>query len=193
MMFVLGMWPLPPPGKWTIANNRIGKRDAATQMLEWFVEVERSKERIPDKYFLLRKMLAINPSHRITSSNSLQWVYLGRIVFEDSVPAEAIALSIEFTRLRICATSLAQSLMAEHIRDIILADAPLHMDGYGREYNANLYAIIPQNIESAAILPAGHPVRGVLAMAMEGFFLDQRPQIPGDPRDSWLCGRCSCS
>jgi hypothetical protein len=37
-------------------------------MLEWFDEVERSKERIPDKHSLLLKMLAINPSHRITAS-----------------------------------------------------------------------------------------------------------------------------
>jgi serine/threonine protein kinase len=68
MMFVLGIWPLPPPGKWTIANIRMEKGDAAIKMLEWFGEVERSKETIPDKYFLLLKMLAINPNHRITSS-----------------------------------------------------------------------------------------------------------------------------
>ena len=68
MMFVLSIWPLLPPGKWTIANIRCEKGDAATKMLEWFDEVETSKERILDKYSLLLKMLAINPSHRITSS-----------------------------------------------------------------------------------------------------------------------------
>ena len=68
MMFVLGIWPLPPPGNWTIANIRHEKGDAATKMLEWFDEIEGSKERIPEKYSLLLKMLAINPSHRITSS-----------------------------------------------------------------------------------------------------------------------------
>jgi len=62
------MWPLPPHGKWTIANIRKEKGDAAAKMLEWFDEAERSKERIPDKYPLLLQMLAINPSHRVTSS-----------------------------------------------------------------------------------------------------------------------------
>jgi len=57
----------------------------------------------------------------------VQWVCLGRIVFGDELPAEAIALSIEFSRLAdMCNITGAESLMAEHITDIILADAPLH-------------------------------------------------------------------
>lgn len=67
MGFVLGIWPLPPAGDWRIADIR-HKAGAATKMLEWFDEVERSKERILDKHSLLLKMLAINPSHRITAS-----------------------------------------------------------------------------------------------------------------------------
>ena len=68
MMFVLGIWPLPPQGTWTIAHIRIEKGDAATKMLEWFDKIQRSMEKIPNRYLLLPKMLAINPSHRITSS-----------------------------------------------------------------------------------------------------------------------------
>ena len=101
-----------------------------------------------------------------------QWVILGRIVFEDSPPAEAIALSIEFARLMdMCQITGAESFIAQHIKDIILADAPLHKDGYARDHDANLYAITSQNIESAVNLPDRHPVRGILAMAMVESFL----------------------
>jgi len=68
MMFVLGIWPLPPAGKWKIKDIR-RKPGPAAKMLEWFDKVERSKERIPDKHSLLLKMLAIDPSKRITSSD----------------------------------------------------------------------------------------------------------------------------
>jgi hypothetical protein len=67
MGFVLGIWQLQPAGDWRIADIR-HKPGPAAKMLEWFDKVERSKERIPDKHSLLLKMLAINPSHRITSS-----------------------------------------------------------------------------------------------------------------------------
>ncbi|CZT10229.1 uncharacterized protein RAG0_14761 [Rhynchosporium agropyri] len=103
----------------------------------------------------------------------VQWVCLGRIIFEDSLPAEDIALSIEFTRLMdMCKISGAESFMAQHIKDIILADAPLHMVGaFRRDPNANLYAITSENIDSTANLPEYHPVRGILAMAMVESFL----------------------
>ena len=69
MMYALSIWPLPPPGKWTIANIRAEKGDAATKMLEWFEKIKRSKKRIPDKHSLLLKMLTIDPSKRITPSD----------------------------------------------------------------------------------------------------------------------------
>lgn len=67
IIYTLGIWPLLPPSKWTIANIRTGKGDAAIKMLEWFENIERSKKRIPDKYSLLLKMLTIDPSKRIIS------------------------------------------------------------------------------------------------------------------------------
>jgi len=67
MMFVLSIWPLPPPGGWKIKDIRAEKGNAATEMLKWLGKVERSKERIPDKHSLLLKMLTIDPSKRITS------------------------------------------------------------------------------------------------------------------------------
>jgi serine/threonine protein kinase len=65
---VLGIWQLQPAGNWRIADIR-HKPGPATKMLEWFDKVERSKERIPDKHSLLLKMLANDPSKRITSSD----------------------------------------------------------------------------------------------------------------------------
>jgi len=103
----------------------------------------------------------------------VQWVCIGRIVFKDLPPADAIALSIEFARLAdMSDITGTESLMAEHIKGVILSDALLHKDSWGsRDHNANNYSITTQHIESAALLPSGHPVRGVLAMAMvEGFF-----------------------
>jgi len=105
----------------------------------------------------------------------VQWVCLGRIVFGDSPPpAEAIATSIEFMRLAdMCGVTGMESMMAEYVKGIIVADAALHKSIYAtRDHNANTYSITTQHVESAALLPGGHPVRGVLAMAMvEGFFL----------------------
>lgn len=66
MGFVLGIWELQPAGDWRIADIR-HKPGPAAKMLEWFGKVERNKERIPDKHSLLLKMLAIDPSKRITS------------------------------------------------------------------------------------------------------------------------------
>jgi hypothetical protein len=105
----------------------------------------------------------------------VQWVCLGRIVFRSlPPPAEAIATSIEFMRLAdMCGVTGMESMMAEHVKGIIVADAALHKGIYGlRDNNANTYSITTQHVKSAALLPGGHLMRGVLAMAMvEGFFL----------------------
>ena len=69
------IWPLPPHSKWTIANIREEKGDAATKMLEWFSKVEKSKERILDKYSLLLKMLTNNLSKRIISLDLVKNLY----------------------------------------------------------------------------------------------------------------------
>jgi len=122
----------------------------------------------------------------------VQWICLGRIVIGATSPAEGIALSMEFARLAdMCNITGVESLMAEHINGIIVADAALHLDGYNRDPNANTFAITTQHIQWATLLPSGHPVRGVLAMAIvEGFFLvddyrfrKETREIPGFAAD----------
>jgi hypothetical protein len=53
----------------------------------------------------------------------VQWVCLGRVVFGGSAPEEAITTAIEFTRLAdMCGVTGMESLIAEHIKAIILAN-----------------------------------------------------------------------
>lgn len=47
----------------------------------------------------------------------VQWVCLGRVVFGESTPEEAITTAIEFARLAdMCHITGMESLMAEHIK-----------------------------------------------------------------------------
>jgi hypothetical protein len=120
----------------------------------------------------------------------VQWVCFGRIVFGDSPPANAIALSIEFAGLVDMSNITGpESLMADHIKGIALYNASLHKGSYGlRDHNANNYFITTQNIESAALLPSGHLVRVVIAMAMVGiFFLFDDHRFQSRFGNPWLC------
>jgi hypothetical protein len=50
-------------------------------------------------------------------------VCLGRVVFGESAPEKAITTAIEFTRLAdMCSVTGMESLIAEHIKAIILAN-----------------------------------------------------------------------
>jgi hypothetical protein len=52
----------------------------------------------------------------------VQWVCLGRVVFRECAPDVAITTAIEFARLAdVCRITGMESLMAEHIKTIILA------------------------------------------------------------------------
>ena len=52
----------------------------------------------------------------------VQWVCLGRVVFRECAPDVAITTAIEFARLAdMCRITGMESLMAEHIKAIILA------------------------------------------------------------------------
>jgi hypothetical protein len=118
----------------------------------------------------------------------VQWVCLGRIVFGVSAPEEAITTAIEFTRLAdMCSVTGMESLIAEHIKAIILANpAPKNVE-IGRIPDTNTYCLTSEHITSAARLPERHPVRGVLATAsVEGYlrqdsckFLREISEVPG--------------
>jgi len=103
----------------------------------------------------------------------VQWVCLGRIVFGESAPEDAITMAIEFARLAdMCRITGMESLMAERIKAIILAN-PAPEDSHFEKYRApdtNTHCLTSQNIISAVLLPEGHPVRAILAAAaVEGY------------------------
>jgi hypothetical protein len=53
----------------------------------------------------------------------VQWLYLGRVLFNESTPTENITAAIEFVRLAdMCDVTRMETLMAEHIKAIILAN-----------------------------------------------------------------------
>jgi hypothetical protein len=59
-----------------------------------------------------------------------------------------------------------ESLMAEHIKAIILANlAPEDPEWLGRAPDTNTFYLTSQHITSVVTLPEGHPVRAILATA----------------------------
>lgn len=98
----------------------------------------------------------------------VQWIYLGRVVFGELEPAEAISATIEFARIAdMCAVTGMESLLAERIKAIIIANP-------GGSYDKdNPYCLTSEHITSAADLPDGHPVRQTLAAAAVKGYLQQ--------------------
>ena len=98
----------------------------------------------------------------------VQWVCLGRVVFGESMPEEAITAAIEFARLAdMCRITGMESLTAEHIKAIIVANpAPEDSEWAGwRAPDTNTHCLTSQHITSAVALPEEHPVRAILAAA----------------------------
>jgi hypothetical protein len=94
----------------------------------------------------------------------VQWVCLGRVVFRECAPDVAITTAIEFARLTdMCRVTSIESLIAEHIKAIILANpAP---EDLGRAPDTNNFYLTSQHITSAVALPERHPVRAIIAVA----------------------------
>jgi hypothetical protein len=117
----------------------------------------------------------------------VQWLYLGRVIFSDLTPEEAITATIEFVRFAdMCGVTGMECSMAERIKAIIIAN-PAPTIGYAtRDPDTNTYCLASQHIKSAAFLPEGHPVRITLAMAaVEGYlrhdnfkFLRETQEVP---------------
>ncbi|OCK88754.1 uncharacterized protein K441DRAFT_690398 [Cenococcum geophilum 1.58] len=84
----------------------------------------------------------------------VQWLYLGRVIFGKLTPTETITAAIEFVRIAdMCGVTGMETLMAEHIRAIIIANpAP-----GPRGSDTNTYCLISKHIISAASLPEEHP------------------------------------
>ena len=108
----------------------------------------------------------------------LQWLYIGRVVFDELSSEEAITAILEFVRLAdMCGISGMESLMATHITRLILAD-DIHR---AREHSdARTWCFKHQHITSAAALPKGHLVRNRLAAAaVKGYFHFQDSRFVG--------------
>jgi hypothetical protein len=101
----------------------------------------------------------------------VQWLYLGRLLINESTPTENITAIIEFVRLAdMCDVTGMETLMAEHIKTIILTNPPPTPDAWDRDPDTNTYCLEGQHITSASLLPDGHPVRKLLAIAsVEGY------------------------
>jgi len=119
----------------------------------------------------------------------VQWLYLGRVLFRESTPKECITIAIEFVRLAdMCGVTGMETQMAEYIKAIIMANPVPKASEFeqDRDPDTNNYYLAPQHIISAALLPSGHPVRKVLAVAaVEGYvrrdrhkFLDEIREAP---------------
>ena len=109
----------------------------------------------------------------------VQWLYLGRVIFGKSTPKETITATIEFVRFAdMCGVTGMETLMAEHIKAIIIA-------------NTSRHCLISRHIVSAASLPEEHPVRSLLAAAaVKGYlrgddheFLKEVQEVPNFSAD----------
>jgi hypothetical protein len=118
----------------------------------------------------------------------VQWLYHHKVVFGESTPEETITTILEFVRLAdMCGVSGMESLMAERIKSLILAanHAPEMFSTY-KNTDTNPRCLTLQHITSAAFLPKGHPVRGVLAAAVvkeyfhyhDNRFMDKAEEYP---------------
>jgi hypothetical protein len=98
----------------------------------------------------------------------VQWVCLSQVVFRECAPDDSIAMAIKFARLAdMCRATGMESLMAERIKAIILANsAPEYPEWPGwRALDPNTFCLTSQHITSACALPQGHLVRAILAAA----------------------------
>lgn len=102
----------------------------------------------------------------------VQWMTLGRVVFGELEPVEAITCTIEFVRIAdMCQVTGMETLMAERIKAILLAPRT-NSTRCATISVTNTENITPQHINSAALLPRGHPVRCMLASAaVKGYLL----------------------
>ena len=113
----------------------------------------------------------------------VQWLHLGRVIFGELAPEEAITATIEFVRIAdIYGVTGMEALMAERIKGIIMAQRAVKnvfVDGH-----LNTRCLTAQHIVSAALLPKGHPVRSILASAaVTGFLQEDKHKFAKEAED----------
>ena len=96
----------------------------------------------------------------------VQWMYIGRVIFDDLPPEEAITATIEFARLAdMCGIKGMEHSMAEHIKSVLLAGRPPSTKARRKKSDTSSRYFTPKHIISAVLLPNRHPVRTILASA----------------------------
>lgn len=108
----------------------------------------------------------------------VQWLTSGRVNFGEMEPEKAITCTIEFVRIAdMYKVTGMETLMAERIKAIILAHRA-DADGRSSPPHSNTDYLTSQHINSALLLPEGHPVRRLLVSAVvKGYFLDKEPRF----------------
>jgi hypothetical protein len=95
----------------------------------------------------------------------VQWMYIGRVIFDELPPEEAVTTTIEFVRLTdMCKVTGIESLMAERIKALIVKKPPL-TKARKKKPDTNIHCLTSKHIISGVLLPKGHPVRSILALA----------------------------
>lgn len=113
----------------------------------------------------------------VVSTRSLemlvQWLYVGKIVCDKATSEETIAAILQFVRIAdMCRVSGMEELMAERIKAMIVGKAPAKAKKKTAFINHNK-CLTSEHFMSAALLPKGHPVRTILAMAAVPEFLNR--------------------
>jgi hypothetical protein len=106
----------------------------------------------------------------------VQWVCYNRIVFGDLPSTEAITALIEFARLADMYNIMGlESSMANHIKQIILADKTVQNSVFVTPPDQNPYHLTVEHIHADLLLPKEHPLRKMLVSAVvKGYLRDHR-------------------
>lgn len=103
----------------------------------------------------------------------VQQVYQNYIVFSDLPPTEIITVSIEFTRLVDIVSLIGiESIIAEYIRQIILANRPTQNSVFANLLDKYTYYLRLEYIRSGVLLLKEHSVQKILiSIAIKGYLL----------------------
>jgi len=104
----------------------------------------------------------------------LQWLYIGKVLFSEMPPEEAITVIVEFVRLAdMYQVTGMEALMAERIKAVIVGKAPATKARKRMVPVVHHPWLTSEHIMSAVLLPKEHPVRRVLTMAAVPAYLNR--------------------
>jgi hypothetical protein len=104
----------------------------------------------------------------------VQWLYIGKILFDEIPSEEAITAILEFVRLAdMCHVTGMEDLMAGRIKAMIVDKAPTTKARKRTATIVHHLCLTSEHIMSAVLLPKGHPVRRILTMAAVPAYLNR--------------------